>query len=244
MPPADLSMHACWGCSCGILFIIWGTSSFHRWPYIQRCGLICKSPVLNCGNAAQVFPDMLLSHIGDGNWVPSLFTMATPKNFSARKIPSAFMQSARLCRVDTVLISAASFLEGSAYFLSVGTRHNSEKSSREMLSPRRILHGSIFQRFKNDSEIQIESTWVLYRTVGGPVARARILSGSGSTAPSSVEEFGVGYVGREDIELQVGISDQHCFRIAQRVKSRLAVPTILPGTRKTWPQRSWKSALA
>ena len=43
-----------------------------RWPYIQRCGLDLQQPILGCGNAAEIFPDMLFSQIADGN----LFSVA------------------------------------------------------------------------------------------------------------------------------------------------------------------------
>jgi hypothetical protein len=68
MLAADLS--ACrLGCSRGILFIYIYMGQFVAQSLTAHptLWLDWQQPVLNCGNASKIFPEMLFSHISDGD---------------------------------------------------------------------------------------------------------------------------------------------------------------------------------
>src|SRR6266566_7141190 len=56
---------------CPLLYVAWQAASSiaRRWPYIQRCGLICDSQSWARRNSTQVFLDVLFSDIPDRNLV-------------------------------------------------------------------------------------------------------------------------------------------------------------------------------
>src|SRR5258708_36666613 len=72
-----------------------------RWPYIQRCGLICDSQSWAVGIRPKSSLTCCSPIHRTGTWFPSLFVIVTPTFLSLRKIHSARLRTALWHKSET-----------------------------------------------------------------------------------------------------------------------------------------------